>query len=87
MAADLREIHGAATVDQAAAKLEAFEGEWAGKYPSIAPAWRRAWHEVISFFAFDPAIRKVIYTGGRDREPEPPDPQIHRNARLVPDRG
>ncbi len=32
------------------------------KYPSTAPAWRRAWQEVIPFLAFDPAIRKIIYT-------------------------
>lgn len=32
----------------------------AGKYPSIAPAWRRAWTEVIPFFAFSAAIRKII---------------------------
>jgi putative transposase len=25
-------------------------------------AWRRAWQEVIPFFAFDLAIRKIIYT-------------------------
>jgi putative transposase len=30
--------------------------------PRGAPAWRRAWQEVIPFFAFDPAIRKIIYT-------------------------
>ena len=62
VAADLREIYTAATADQAAAVLDAFEEKWAGKYASIAPAWRRAWNEVISFFAFDPAIRKIIYT-------------------------
>ena len=28
----------------------------------MAPAWRRAWQEVIPFFAFDPAIRKIIRT-------------------------
>ena len=39
-----------------------FEDEWGGKYPSIAPAWRRAWQEVIPFFAFPPAVRKIIYT-------------------------
>jgi len=27
-----------------------------------AMAWRRAWQEVIPFFGFDPAIRKIIYT-------------------------
>ena len=25
-------------------------------------AWRRAWDKVIPFFAFPPAVRKVIYT-------------------------
>jgi len=52
----------AITADMAAAELDAFEEKWAGKYASIAPAWRRAWQEVIQFFAFDPAIRKVVYT-------------------------
>ena len=28
----------------------------------IAQAWRRAWQEVIPFFAFGPEIRRVIYT-------------------------
>lgn len=62
VAVDLRAIYGTATVDQAAAQLGAFEEKWAGKYASIAPAWRRAWQEVIPFFAFDPAIRTIIYT-------------------------
>ena len=62
VAVDLRAIYGAVTADQAAAQLDAFEEKWAGKYASIAPAWRRAWQEVIPFFAFDPAIRKIIYT-------------------------
>lgn len=62
VAVDLREIYGAATAEQAAEVLDRFEEKWAGKYPSIAPAWRRAWDEVIPFFAFDPAIRKIIYT-------------------------
>ena len=28
----------------------------------IAPMWRRAWAYVVPFFAFPPAIRKMIYT-------------------------
>ena len=62
VAADLRRIYEAASADCAAVELDAFEEKWAGKYASIAPAWRRAWEEVIPFFAFDPAIRKIIYT-------------------------
>lgn len=52
----------APTADEAARQLDGFEEKWAGKYPSIAPAWRRAWAEVIPFFAFSEAIRKIIYT-------------------------
>ena len=62
VAADLRRIYGAPTADMAETELDAFEEKWAGKYASIAPAWRRAWQEVILFFGFDPAIRKIIYT-------------------------
>nr|WP_281179117.1 IS256 family transposase [Roseibaca calidilacus] len=62
VAADLRRIYSAPTADMAEAELDASEGKWAGKYASIVPAWRRAWQEVIPFFAFDPAIRKIIYT-------------------------
>ena len=62
VAADLRLIYSAPTADLAAEALDHFEEKWMDKYPSIAPAWRRAWQEVIPFFAFDPAIRKIIYT-------------------------
>lgn len=62
VASDLRRIYSAATAVQASAELDVFEEKWAGKYASIAPSWRRAWQEVIPFFAFDPAIRKIIYT-------------------------
>src|SRR5450631_1401448 len=33
-----------------------------GKFPTVAAAWRRAWDRVIPFFAFPPAVRRVIYT-------------------------
>jgi len=99
VAADLRRIYGAATADLAAAELDDFEEKWAGKYASIAPAWRRAWQEVIPFFGFDPAIRKIIYTTNaieslnrRRRGNDPPDrfltllhPEVDQNARLLPD--
>ncbi|MET4103445.1 putative transposase [Roseovarius sp. MBR-78] len=67
VAADLRLIYGAPTADQAAAELDAFEEKWAGKYASIAPAWRRAWAEVIPFFAFDPFCATI----------DPPDQSLN----------
>lgn len=62
VAARLREVYSADTAEAARDALEAFDAEWGGQYPSIAQAWRRAWEEVIPFFAFSPEIRRVIYT-------------------------
>ncbi|NKB28563.1 MAG: hypothetical protein GKR99_13820 [Rhodobacteraceae bacterium] len=58
----MRAFCAAATADQAAAQIDAFEKKWAGKRVSIGPALRRAWQEVIPFFAFDPAIPKIVRT-------------------------
>jgi putative transposase len=62
VAARLREVYGAETAEAARDALEVFDAEWGRQYPSIAQAWRRAWEQVIPFFAFSPQIRRVIYT-------------------------
>ena len=62
MAKDLKRIYQATDDAEAEKALADFEAEWGPKYPSITPAWRRAWQEVIPFFAFPPEVRKVIYT-------------------------
>jgi putative transposase len=58
----IRAIYQAENADSALARLEEFEAEWGKRYPAIGQAWRRAWEHVIPFFAFAPAIRKMIYT-------------------------
>jgi putative transposase len=62
VAADLRRIYTAATVDEAEQHLVAFEEKWNNAYPSIAKSWRNHWERIIPFFAFPPEIRKIIYT-------------------------
>jgi putative transposase len=63
LAAALRPIYAAPSAEAAEAALDAFEaGEWGRKFPTVVAAWRRAWDRVIPFFAFPPAIRRVIYT-------------------------
>lgn len=63
VAAALKDIYRAATPEAAEAALAAFEASALGqKYPTIVPAWRRAWPEVVPFFAFAPAVRKLLYT-------------------------
>jgi putative transposase len=63
LAAALRPIYTAATETAARAALDEFaQGPWGAKYPTIADSWRRVWEHVIPFFAFPPAVRRVIYT-------------------------
>jgi len=63
LAAALRPVYTAASADAAAAALDAFaDGPWGRRFPTVVASWRRAWPHVIPFFAFPPAIRRVIYT-------------------------
>lgn len=58
----LKAIYQAPTAEAAEAALSDFEVTWGPRHPTIAPLWRRVWTYVIPFFAFPPAIRKMIYT-------------------------
>jgi putative transposase len=61
--AALKPIYQAINADAAAEALNAFEaGPWGRKYPTIAPAWRRQWEQVIPFFAYPTEVRRIIYT-------------------------
>jgi transposase-like protein len=63
VAAALKPIYTAPTVEAALAALAEFErGPCGQRYAPIAQAWRRAWDCVIPFFIFPPGIRKLIYT-------------------------
>jgi putative transposase len=62
VAADLKPIYRAATVEQAEAALGEFADHWGTKYQAIVKLWRENWTRVIPFFAFPEEVRKVIYT-------------------------
>ena len=63
VAAALKAIYRAVDDKAGLAELKAFEeSEWGRKYPAIAQSWRRAWAEVIPFFAFPSEVRRIIYT-------------------------
>ena len=62
VAADLKTIYKATTVEEAETNLEAFEQKWAQNYPTISKSWRKNWEHIITFFAYPAEIRKVIYT-------------------------
>jgi putative transposase len=63
LAAALKPIYTAPSAEAAAAALD----EWAGtalgqRFPTVVASWRRAWPQVIPFFAFPPDVRRLIYT-------------------------
>lgn len=61
LAVALRPIYTAAS-----AAAEAFDGfargPWGIRFPTVVASWRRAWPQVLPFFAFPPEVRRVIYT-------------------------
>ena len=63
VAAALKDIYRAVDATTGEAALTAFEaGPWGAKYPAIGQSWRRAWSEVIPFYAFPTEVRRILYT-------------------------
>ena len=62
VAADLRRIYTAATLDEAEQNLCTFEAQWNEVYPSIAKSWRNNWSRITPFYDYPPEIRRIIYT-------------------------
>jgi putative transposase len=62
VAADLKPVYQASTVEEAEQRLDEFGAKWDGTYPTISQMWRRNWEHLTPFFAYPADIRKVIYT-------------------------
>ncbi len=63
VAAALKDIYRAVDAVAAEAALTAFEaGPWGHKYAAIGQSWRRAWGEVVPFYAFHGDVRRILYT-------------------------
>ncbi len=61
--AELRKIYRAKDAEAGGKALEAFDASpWGRKYEAIGKIWRRQWQQVIPFFAFPEAVRRIIYT-------------------------
>ncbi|WP_020676302.1 IS256 family transposase [Geopsychrobacter electrodiphilus] len=62
VAADLKEIYRAPTLEQAEIQLEQFEARWNASHPDIGKSWRQNWERITPLFSYPPEIRKAIYT-------------------------
>jgi putative transposase len=62
VAADLKPIYQAATLEEAEMALDAFAAKWDDLYPAISQIWVRHWDNIIPIFDYPMDIRRVIYT-------------------------
>lgn len=62
LAADLKKVYSAATVEEAETALSVFSDKWDKQYPHISQSWLSRWENIIPFFAYPADIRKAIYT-------------------------
>lgn len=63
LAAALKTLYTAPSEDAAREALDSLAASPLGqRFPNVVAAWRRAWVQVIPFFAFPPTIRRVLYT-------------------------
>ena len=59
---DLKPVYTAINPDQALVALDAFDAKWGDQLPIIARMWRENWPNIIPFMAYEPEVRRVIYT-------------------------
>ena len=56
-------LHDLYGIDVSPPALTAFEASfWGQRHPAIGQSWRRAWSEVVPFFAFPDEVRRIGYT-------------------------
>jgi transposase-like protein len=59
---DLKEVYRATTKELAEQQLDALDKKWGKKYPLVINSWRNNWPKLSTYFKYDPAIRRLIYT-------------------------
>lgn len=62
IAADMRKIYTAATVDAAELALGEFGKTWGKQYPGTIDVWKNAWNDFIPFLDYPPELRRIVYT-------------------------
>ena len=84
VAADLKQIYGSSTLEEAEMALTAFADKWDKQFPTISQIWLRHWENVTPFFAYPPEIRKVIYTTNAIESLNMTLRKVMKNKRIFP---
>jgi putative transposase len=59
---DLKPVYQADTLEQAELRMDDLEAKWGNKYHVVIDSWRRNWEKLTTYFRYDKAVRKLIYT-------------------------
>lgn len=62
VAAAMRSIYTAPTLEAAEIAFREFEQQFDEQYPGAVDVWRLAWEDFIPFLDYPPELRKVVYT-------------------------
>ena len=62
VAAGLKKIYTAVTLEEAEENLLQFGETWRKQYPSCVKSWEDNWDVLSTFYEYPPEIRKIIYT-------------------------
>ncbi len=84
VAADLKSIYAAKTVEEAELALTTFSDKWDLEFPSISKSWLTHWEHIIPFFEYPDEIRKVIYTTNAIESLNMSIRKVIKNKRVFP---
>lgn len=84
VAADLKNIYGASTSEQAELALTEFADKWDSKYPSISRSWLDKWENVSVFLDYPEEIRRVVYTTNAIESLNMTVRKVLKNKRFFP---
>lgn len=84
IAADLRLIYNAKTIEEAELALSTFAEKWDAKYPSISKMWKTKWEHIIPLFSYPKDIRKAIYTTNAIESMNMSLRKVIKNKRVFP---
>lgn len=59
---DLKPVYQAETLELAELRLDQLEEKWGKKYEKVLESWRNNWSKLTTYFRYDTAVRKLIYT-------------------------
>lgn len=84
VAASLKRIYGAATLEAAELALTEFSDKWDSSYPTISKSWLAHWENILPFFAYPEDIRKAIYTTNAIESLNSSLRKVIKNKRVFP---